>query len=86
MRIKTFITWVFASLLTLVFTVTYGSAIETFDINPRYAEAYNNRGVVYYAKGEYDKAWKDVYKAQSLGYQVKPEFLKLLRKASGRQR
>lgn len=55
-------------------------------IDPNDAEAYNNRGLAYSDKKEYDKAWEDVYKAQSLGYKVHPEFLNALRKASGRQR
>lgn len=55
-------------------------------IAPNDAEAYYNRGVVYYLKKEYDKAWEDVYKAQSLGFKVHPEFLNDLRKASGRQK
>jgi len=65
----------------------YDSAISDFnkaiEINPAYAGAYNNRGIAHYAKGEHDKAWEDVRKAQSLGYQVDPEFLKALREASG---
>ena len=52
-------------------------------MNPKYAMAYNNRGIAYYHKGEYDKAWEDVHKAQSLGLQVPPEFIKDLREASG---
>jgi len=48
--------------------------------------AYNGRGVAYYHKGEYDKAWEDVRKAQSFGYQVHPGFLEELREASGRDR
>jgi hypothetical protein len=36
--------------------------------------------------GEYDKAWEDVNKAQSLGYHVSPEFLKDLREALGRDK
>jgi len=60
----------------------YNKAIE---INPMYAMSYNNRGLAYYFKQEYDKAWEDVHKAQSLGYQVRPEVLKNLREASGRE-
>ena len=59
---------------------------KTIELNPKFAGACNNRGVAYYFKGEHDRAWEDVYKAQSLGYQVYPGFLKLLREASGRQR
>jgi tetratricopeptide (TPR) repeat protein len=61
----------------------YTKAIE---INPKHAFAYNNRAVAYYFKGEYDKAQEDVHKAQSLGDQVHPGFLKALREASGRDR
>ena len=56
----------------------YNKALE---INPRYAKAYCNRGIAYYFKEEYEKSWKDVKKAQSLGYQIHPEFLDQLRKA-----
>ena len=67
----------------------YDQAISDFtkalELNPRLAEAYSNRGAAYYFKREYEKSWKDVEKAQSLGYQIPPKFLDLLRKASGRQ-
>jgi Flp pilus assembly protein TadD len=55
-------------------------------IDPRYAEAYSNRGGAYYQKGQYDQAWEDIRKAQSLGYKVEPAFLENLRKASGREK
>ena len=55
---------------------------RVFERNPRDARAYYERGLVYYNKGEYDKAWQDVHRAQSLGYQVPPEFLKLLSETS----
>ncbi len=51
-----------------------------------YAVAYAERAFIYYLKKEYDKAWKDVHKAESLGQEVRPQFLKVLRKDSGRQR
>ncbi len=59
---------------------------ETIEINPRLAVAYNERAVVYYIKKEYDKVWEDIRKAESLGLQTNPGFLKVLRKDSGRQR
>ena len=58
---------------------------KTIELNPRFAQAYYNRGNAYYHKGEYDKAWEDVHKLQSLGYQVHPNLLNALREASGRQ-
>jgi len=61
----------------------YTKAIE---IDPKHAMAYNNRAILYCGMREYNKAWEDVNKAQSLGYQVHPEFLKKLREASGKER
>lgn len=59
---------------------------KVIEINPRYAEAYCIRAFNYTKKDEFEKAWEDVHKAQSLGYQVDPKFLKLLRQALGRKR
>ncbi len=61
----------------------FNNAIE---IIPDLALAYNNRGFAYYCANQYEKAWDDVNKAQNLGYQVSPTFLKALREASGRQK
>ena len=49
--------------------------------NPQNARAYYERGLVYYEMGQYDNAWQDVRTAQSLGYNVPAEFLKLLSEA-----
>lgn len=62
----------------------YTRAIE---IDPqRFAVACAERALIYYIKKEYDKAWEDVHNAESLGQEVRPEFLKALREASGRKR
>jgi len=62
----------------------YTKAIE---IDPqRFAVAYAERALIYYVKKEYDKAWEDVHKAESLGVEVRPQFLKTLRKDSGRKK
>jgi len=62
----------------------YTKAIE---IDPqRFAVSYAERAFIYYVKKEYDKAWEDVHKAESLGQEVRPEFLKPLREASGRKK
>ena len=67
----------------------FDAAISDFsraiEIEPDFAQAYYNRAVAYYDKVEYDKAMQDVHKAQGLGCQVSPEFLKTLREASGRK-
>jgi len=62
----------------------YSKAIEIDE--QRFAVAYAERALNYYIKKDYDKAWEDVHKAQSLGQEVRPEFLKTLREASGRKK
>ena len=56
------------------------------EINPNYAEAYYNRAMAHFDKKDYNKSWENVKKAQDLGYQINPEFLEELRKASGREK
>jgi tetratricopeptide (TPR) repeat protein len=58
---------------------------KALEINPRLGQAYISRGLTYYLKKEYDKSWKDIKKAQDLGYKVPPKFLDDLPQASGRQ-
>jgi tetratricopeptide (TPR) repeat protein len=59
---------------------------EAIEIDPWFAVAYAERVFAYYRNREYDKAWEDVHKAESLGQQIRPGFLKVLLKDSGRQR
>jgi len=61
----------------------YTTAIK---INPEHTLAYKNRAYAYMLKGQYDKAWDDVRKAQSLGFEVDQEFLRALQDASGREK
>ena len=67
----------------------YDQSISDFNkairIDSRYAAAYYGRAKSYYYKQEYDKAWEDLYKAKVLGCKVEDEFLRELRKASGRK-
>ena len=55
-------------------------------LKPYYAEAYELRGFLYYEAGDYDKAWLDVHKVESLGKQFLPRLLEELKKSSGRQK
>lgn len=57
------------------FTVAIG-------IEPRNAKVYFHRATAYRNKGLYEQAWQDVRKAQNLGLQIDPEFLKNLREDS----
>jgi tetratricopeptide (TPR) repeat protein/uncharacterized RDD family membrane protein YckC len=59
---------------------------KAIEINPKFADAYHNRAVSYFYKSDYEKAWDDVHKAESLGRQAHPKFLKMLREVSGRQK
>jgi len=53
-------------------------------IDPQFALGYYNRAKAFYYKKEYDKAWGDLHKAQELGKQIDPDFIGILRQASGR--
>jgi len=59
---------------------------KSLEINPKYAEAYMSRGRGYYFRGEYNKSWEDIKKAQDLSYKIPAEFLDDLRRASGRNK
>jgi tetratricopeptide (TPR) repeat protein len=61
----------------------YNKALE---INSKDPQVFFNRAVAYYSTREYDKSWADIKKAQGLRYQVPPDFLDDLRKASGREK
>jgi tetratricopeptide (TPR) repeat protein len=55
---------------------------KSIEINPKHAEAYFGRGKGYYFRGEYDRSWEDIKKAQDLGYKIPAEFLNDLRRVS----
>jgi Tfp pilus assembly protein PilF len=59
---------------------------DAIALNPKYAEAYELRAILYYHKPDYDKAWSDVHTTQRLGKKVDIRFLQKLRKVSGRKR
>jgi len=44
---------------------------RAIEIDPDYAEAYNNRAIGYFYKKEYKKTWKNLHKAEALGYDTK---------------
>ena len=59
---------------------------EAIKNDPNYAGAYYNRSIAYFYKNEFDKSWQDVHKAMSLGCKFNPDFLELLRRASGKEK
>jgi tetratricopeptide (TPR) repeat protein len=52
---------------------------KSLETNPTNAEAYISRGRGYYFRGEYDKSWEDIKKAQDLGYKIPAELFDDLR-------
>jgi lipoprotein NlpI len=59
---------------------------QALKLNPKDAMIYNYRAFSFYFTGDYENAWQDVKKAQSLGYEVNPEFLEELRRVYGRKK
>ena len=53
-------------------------------IDPKSAGAYYNQAIANYFDKEYYKPWKDIKKAQVLGYKIPSQFLKNLHNASKR--
>jgi tetratricopeptide (TPR) repeat protein len=55
-------------------------------LNTNLANAYLNRALAYFAIKEYDRSWEDLYKAEWLGADINPYFLRDLKQASGREK
>lgn len=54
-------------------------------IDPNSAQIYATRATAYHATREYQQAWQDVEKAQSLNLKLHRDFLNRLREASGKK-
>ena len=67
----------------------YPQAIADFtraiENNAFYLKAYNNREVAFLNIKEYDKAWADVHTAEAIGGTSDPDFIRALKKASGKE-
>ena len=57
---------------------------KAIEIDPGFAMAYGNRAVSYYSIQDYDRAWEDIRKAESLGLQIPPALLNDICKKAGR--
>ena len=53
---------------------------KAIQLDPKFARAYRNRAMVYYDKTEYGKAVVELDKAQSLGYRLDQDFVKMVRR------
>jgi Flp pilus assembly protein TadD len=67
-----------------------GAALADHDqaikIDPNYAKAYKNRAMVYFTMEDFDKSVENLRKAESLGFKVDHEFLKLAEKRARQKR
>jgi len=61
----------------------YESALE---VDSECAEAYKNIAVVHWRKGQYAAAWEAIERCQTLGGEIEPSFLDVLRRDSGGSR
>ncbi|MFH0772119.1 MAG: tetratricopeptide repeat protein [Candidatus Omnitrophota bacterium] len=59
---------------------------QAIAIDPKYAGAYYALAKCYYDKNEFDESWENLHKAENLGHKAEPEFIKNLRKCSGRNK
>jgi tetratricopeptide (TPR) repeat protein len=53
---------------------------QAVTINPNFAQAYNTRAQVHFTMEDFDQALADLQKAQSLGFKVDSDYLKLVQK------
>jgi protein O-mannosyl-transferase len=68
----------------------HGRAIADYDraieLNPGFAQAYYIRAIAFFKMGKHDQSWKDAQKAEALGFNVDPHFMKQLKATSVRGR
>ncbi len=63
-----------------------GDLNQALKIEPNFAEAYNVRAQVYFTIEDFDRALADLEKAQSLGFKVDSDYLKLVEKRARERR
>lgn len=59
---------------------------KAIEINPQYTDAYVIQAKIYILANDFDNAWANIHKAESLGGVIKPELLEELKKASGKEK
>ncbi|OGR29048.1 MAG: hypothetical protein A2139_03875 [Desulfobacca sp. RBG_16_60_12] len=59
---------------------------QALKLNPSFARAYYQRGMIYQAQEKYREALPDLKKAKTLGYGIDPDFIALMeQKAAGQK-
>jgi len=59
---------------------------QAIELDPKYAKTYRDRSMIYYDRSDFDKSAADQEKAQSLGYKVDPDFLKLTKRKAAEKK
>lgn len=59
---------------------------KAVELSPKYMDAYIIRARIYLMANDFDNAWADIHKVESLGGVINPEMLKQLKRASGREK
>jgi len=67
------------------FKLAVSDCDKALEISPQYVDAYIIRAKIYMLANDFDNAWANIHKAESLGGTIKPELLEELKKASGRE-
>jgi Flp pilus assembly protein TadD len=59
---------------------------QAIELDAKFARAYRDRAMVYFDRSDFDKSVADQEKAQSLGYKIDPDFLKLTRRKAAEKK
>ena len=59
---------------------------QAIKLNPSFARAYNQRGMIYQSQEKYREALPDLQKAKSLGYGIDPDFIALIERKAAAQK
>ncbi len=59
---------------------------KAIELDARFARAYRDRAMIYFDRSDFDKSVADQEKAQSLGYKIDPDFLKLTKRKAAEKK
>jgi Flp pilus assembly protein TadD len=59
---------------------------KAIQLDPKFARAYRDRAMVYFDRSEFDKSVADQEQAQSLGYKIDADFLKMTRRKAAEKK
>jgi tetratricopeptide (TPR) repeat protein len=59
---------------------------KAIQLDPRFARAYRDRAMVHFDRSDFDKSVEDLDKAQSLGYRLDQDFVKMVRRKAAEKK